>query len=115
MDDTPDDSTKQDSTGDVIMDNTTQNSNDANNSESKATQNKAQAVEYDSDGNNLYDDDEASVSDRTKAASNESPNKRAKNNARRLAPIFEKDKNIPECKTKTLFVAGIPVHKTKKH
>ena len=114
IDDTPDNSTKQDSTEDVIMDNTTQDSNDANNSKSKATQDNTQAVEYDSDGNNLYDDEEASVSDRTKAASNESPNKRAKNNARRLAPIFENDKTIPESKTKTLFVAGIPVHKTKK-
>ena len=99
MDETPDTGTCKDSSGDTIMENTLNGG----------------ATEYDSEGNNLYGgDDAASVSDETAVADNGSPNKRQKSAPKRLAPIFEKQKSVPECKTKTIFVAGIPVHKTKK-
>ena len=84
------------------------------------TKSDSNAIEYDSDGNNLYgEDDHVSVSDKTTAASNESPDKgkttkRQKAPSKRLAPIFEKNKKVPVCKTKFLYVAGIPVKKTKK-
>ena len=99
MDVTQDTGTCKDSSGDIIMEN----------------KNTDGGTEYDSDGNNLYGSDEnVSVSDETAVADNGSPNKRQKSTPKRLAPIFEKKKPIPECKTKTMFVAGIPVHKTKK-
>ena len=73
------------------------------------------AVECDSEGNNLYgSDDTASVSDQTTVANNGSPNKRQKSTPRKLAPIFEQNRTVPVCKTKIIYVAGIPVKKTKK-
>ena len=94
------DTTTKDASGDTIMD-TTDNSG---------------AVEYDSEGNNLYgEDDAASASDKTEVANNSpNKNKRHKSTSKKLAPIFEKNKPIPVCKTKIIYVAGIPVHKTKK-
>ena len=93
MDESTDKVTK-DSSGDTIMD----------------TSN-----EYDSDGNNLYGaDEDASVSDKTEVANNGSPHKRQKSTPKKLAPIFEKNREQPVCKTKIIYVAGIPVRKTKK-
>ena len=99
MDETPDKAPCTDATGDVLM----------------TTTETAAGAEYDSDGNNIYGTDEdVSVSAETAIADNGSPNKRQKSTSKRLAPIFEQQKPTPECKTKTIFVAGIPVHKTKK-
>lgn len=76
---------------------------------------KSTPTEYDSDGNNLYGtEDTTSVSDQTTVANNESPNKRQKSTPKKLAPIIEKNRTISVCKTRILYVAGIPVKKTKK-
>ena len=74
------------------------------------------AAEYDSEGNNLYEEDDAvSASDKTEVANNSpNKNKRHKTSSKKLAPIFEKNKTIPVCKMKLIYVAGIQVHKTKK-
>ena len=75
------------------------------------------AVEYDSDGNNLYGEnkEDVSVSDETAVASNGSPHKKSKTSGqKKLAPIFEKDKPVTVYENKTIFVAGLPVKKTKK-
>jgi len=77
----------------------------------------SEAVEYDSDGNNLYGDnkEDVSVSDETAVASNGSPHKRSKTSGqKKLAPIFEKNKSVTVYENKTIFVAGLPVRKTKK-
>ena len=103
------DTTTKDSSGDTIIDTTTE-----------GKQPDSSATEYDSDGNNLYgNDDQVSVSDKTTTASNESPNKGnsnklQKSTSKRVAPIFEKNRKVLEYKTKFLYVAGIPVKKTKK-
>ena len=52
------------------------------------------AAEYDSEGNNLYEEDDAvSASDKTEVANNSpNKNKRHKTSSKKLAPIFEKTK-----------------------
>lgn len=99
MDETPDVRAVKDSTGDTII-------GEPNSSSG--------ALEYDSDGNNLYGEDDASASAETTVAANGSPHKRQKSTPKRVAPIFEKNKTIPVCKTKKPYVVGIPVKKTKK-
>ena len=79
MDETPDTTVIKDSSGDVIMEtndgklDTTQSISEKH---GEGTKSDTEAIVYDSDGNNLYEDeDQVSVSDKTTAASNESPDK----------------------------------------